>query len=391
MGVARADRQRAWRVVGVFLVAAWALVPGGTARAQDAGPPPLQGPVASPSPPLATAPDGPAVAEAPGPATADGPLHEAFLDPRQSPGKIRAPKPPPPPLAERPNDDPPPAGSPAQWVSGYWTWDPSRNGFVWVAGAWRVPQRGRFWVDGTWRRDEAGWYRAPGFWSARRVAATVAAPAPEPPDRSDWRVTGPPADHPADRPGPAPSPDSFYVPGHYTPNPGGGLVWTPGFWADTQPGWDWVPAHWVRRGGGWDYREGYWVRDPAAVDPAVGRHTVARPTVTDDPSNPALPPAIVESKPAGAEPNPGPGREPPAAANPNDADAPSTDRPDPIAARESMGYPPRGRVYVVPAPPPGYGMAPYPYGYPYSPRAAVLGNPYVPPFVKRMLNGVLPY
>jgi hypothetical protein len=188
------------------------------------------------------------------------------------------------------------------------------------------------------------------------------------------------------------------VPGHYAPNPGGGLVWAPGFWADAQPGWDWVPARWVRRAGGWEFRRGYWVPDRSvAAAPAPGavgttRRTVARPPITDDPNHTGLPPAILDSEPAPQPPNTAStptDLDPNARAAALDPDAPLADRSDPIAAREALADRP---VYVVPAPALGYiaPAYPYPYGYYTTPRGAVMFNPYVPPFVKRILNRVLP-
>ena len=70
---------------------------------------------------------------------AGGPVHEAFQGPVARDDRVRAPKSPPPPMAEEPtNDRPVPQ---AQWVGGYWAWDPGRNDFVWVAGAWGRPPR----------------------------------------------------------------------------------------------------------------------------------------------------------------------------------------------------------------------------------------------------------
>ena len=151
---------------------------------------------------------------------------------------MRAPQSPPPPPDEQPADERP---SPdAKWVPGYWSWDAPKARFVWVSGAWRVPPAGGSWVLGRWKRDANGWYRVPGYWSLPRtptVTPTTAATTP----RSDWHLTGPPADAPTDAPGPAPGDDFFYVPGGYAPE-GDRLVWKPGYWARMQPGWDWVPA-----------------------------------------------------------------------------------------------------------------------------------------------------
>lgn len=362
------DRWRWWRVSGLALLGLISSARG--AAVVEDGPPSLEGPTAS------------------GELLPDSPTHEAFLAPGAYAGRVAAPKSPPPPIVERPTDDRP--NDQAQWVAGYWTWDPTRPDFAWVAGAWRVPPPDQIWVNGRWQRDAQGWSRVPGFWSSRRaqtVAATpTPAPAPAETPASDWRTAGPPSTHPADEPGNSPSPDAFYVPGHYAPE-GDRVVWKPGFWTRTQPGWDWVPARWVRRPTGWDYRVGAWVRDRDSAGPTLN-HTVARPRPD---GSTALPPAIVESEPARTENGPGaPASRPPDAAY------------DPIAGAEDTSrardlHEPAAPVVVVP-PPYGY-RSPYGYPYPYpapygyygpvSPRAYI---PYgvIPPFARRILNRVLP-
>ncbi len=206
-------------------------------------------------------------------------------------------------------------------------------------------------------------------------------------------MTGPPPDRPDDAPGPAPGPDAFLVPGHYRPA-GDRLSWTPSYWARVRPGWDWVPARWVRRGDGWDFREGYWSREPAPAD--APRHTVARPASPDAAD---LPPAIVESEPAG--PTAGADRLPPPPAEaPRDPIAEAEDaaraptvvtppvvvvpRVGPYPAPYPMGVPPLGYVNGVPVRvirPPG--------SYPYGPGGVVVPA-ITPPFVQRLLNRVLP-
>src|SRR5262245_9380687 len=175
----------------------------------------------------------------------EGPLHEAFLSPRKDLEPLRADKAPPPPITERPAVDPP--STQAEWIEGYWEWDPGRKDYIWVTGTWRVPPPGRFWVNGYWRRDDRGWYRVPGFWSERKT------------DRIDYRKNGPPQERPEEDPGTPPSDDCFYVPGQYYPD-GDGVVWKKGFWAKVQPGWSWVPAQWVRQPEGWVFQDGYWDR-----------------------------------------------------------------------------------------------------------------------------------
>jgi hypothetical protein len=291
---------------------------------------------------------------------------------------IRVSKTPPPPIAEQPV----PRGNDAraQWIAGYWGWDPGRDDFVWVSGVWLVAPADRIWINGRWERDATGWTRIAGVWSPRREARGGRGENPGP--ATDWRTTGPPLDHPDDIPGPPPYPGAFYVPGHHSPE-GDHLVWTPGFWARSQAGWDWVPARWVRRADGWEFREGYWTPDPGETAPR--RHVVARPSPLVEPDTPGrsdLPPPLVESEPAS------PAREP----------APR----DPIAERESAAasvLPPP--VVIVPRP--GTYRYGYPYvypAYPYGPGiyapSGKLYDPYgvvgasVPPFVQRMLDRILP-
>jgi hypothetical protein len=354
------------------------------AQAKPDGPPALEGPVLGEPP----TPDVPDAQAQPGEPVISAPLHDAL---RLTEGRAkpeRAPKSPPPPVAERPSTDRP--DPQARWFGGYWSWDPTRNDFVWVSGAWRVPPAGSIWVEGRWMRDAEGWYRVPGVWSRRqeRRDSAVAANA----DR--WRVNGPPADRPAEAPGPAPGPDYFYIPGQYVPE-GERAVWKSGYWARVQPGWDWVAARWVRQADGWQYREGYWTRDTGPVLSETRRHNVARPS--------DLPPAIVESEPAPSTPPAGP-ENPPATDPDRDRDViadAEQDTADRVPVVPGVTPPvvivgPRGRYMPVGPPVVGYGYRtgmPYRMIRPPSPLygpAGVVVPDAVPPFVQRILNRVLP-
>ena len=277
-------------------------------------------------------------------------------------------------LRRRRSSSGPPASGPtgsAQWIAGYWAWDTEQGDFVWVGGSWQIPPAGSIWVAGRWNRDAGGWYWVPGMWSRRGNPAVVAA------NRPAWRTTGPPADHPEDVPAPAPGADFFFVPGHYAPD-GDRLAWIAGFWSRLQPGWDWIPARWVRRPNGWEFREGYWVRDPAAAvvitNPWARRRFAARPALSGQP------PVVVQSRPGAVVTD----RLPP---------PPGTviER-DPIAGAEAAGV-------VVPdddtdviigsvAGAPYYVIRP-PGMYPYGPAGVVVPGA-VPPFVRRLLDRVLP-
>jgi hypothetical protein len=291
--------------------------------------------------------------------------------------RVYAPKEPPAPIAERPVGARP--GRRAQWVPGYWEWDPAESGYVWVGGSWQVPPIGSSWVNTRWARDSDGWYRVPGFWTRRRDRALVATEfaTTEP----AWRTAGPPADHPDDTPGPAPGPNYFFVPGHYVPA-GDRLSWTPGFWARIQPGWDWVPARWVRRPDGWQYREGSWVLDPGMAGSTISRRTTARPNRS------ISPPPPIEPGPPGTDLGGGAGVDrlsPPLGARPDRDPMIDPDEAEPGAIER--GDPP---VVIVG---PRIGMPFYvirpPGSYPYGPGGVVVPGA-VPPFVRRLLDRVLP-
>jgi hypothetical protein len=236
------------------------------------------------------------------------------------------------------------------------------------------------WIAGRWIRDPDGWYFVPGSWSRRDRPAGVANR-----NRAAWRTTGPPADHPDDTPGAAPSPDSFFVPGHYAPA-GDRLAWIPGLWARVQPGWDWIPPRWVRRPDGWEFREGSWVRDRTTVVTTTRprRRFAARPGAY------TRPPVIIESEVRLAGPDITTDRPPP----PPYPITPS----DPIAEAEASGRPAGSSTAVVTEVPavvigPVTGMPYYvirpPGAYPYGPNGVVVPGA-VPPFVRRMLDRILP-
>lgn len=296
--------------------------------------------------------------------------HEALQSSRAIDPQPRAPKSPPRPRAETPTDDRPNAE--AVWAPGYWDWSAGLGDFDWVPGAWVMPPARGFWVEGRWMRDADGWYRIRGSWSYSPKIDPVTAPTPAAlPAAQNWRTDGPPAS-PEDLVGPAPAADYFFIPGRYVPE-GDRLNWSAGYWAKLQPGWDWVPARWVRRPDGWDYREGYWASDPSTA-PAPVRRSLARPRIGSPVVD--LPPAIVDARPG------------PDLLNGGRVQGPLTPAVDPIDELEipPVGPPavivPRGNPYL----PPGYYVRRPPY---YSPRASI-PDEYLPPFLRRFLDRVVP-
>jgi WXXGXW repeat (2 copies) len=191
---------------------------------------------------------------------ARGPVHEAFATPTTEPAPTKPVlKAPPTVLDELPPNEKPEG---ATWIGGYWAWDDERSDFLWVSGIWRTPPPGQRWVAGYWRADGQQWHWVPGFWTAAQEQS-VNQPVtylPEPPALP--QVAGP---------GTPPSPESFYVPGHWAWHEAGyttvggetvwrsaGYAWTAGYWAQVQPGYVWVSAHYRWTPGGYVFIPGYW-------------------------------------------------------------------------------------------------------------------------------------
>jgi hypothetical protein len=175
----------------------------------------------------------------------DGPLHESFLSSPNNYSRIRVERTPPDPIDERPTYEYVASG--AQWMAGYWDWDPRRKDFIWVTGTWRVPPPGRTWISGYWTQDPKGWYRVEGFWSDRPIGELV------------YRYNAIPIHAFVEEPGAASGPNDIYVPGGYELDDSR-LVWQPGYWDKGRAGWAWVPKRWIYRPKGWVFQKGFWDR-----------------------------------------------------------------------------------------------------------------------------------
>ena len=174
-----------------------------------------------------------------------GPIHEAFAIPLTTdvPESIVVKKQPPEPIEELPPEQKP-EGSNVVWVPGYFGWDEQRNDFLWISGFWRDIPPGRVWVSGYWSEASDGYQWVPGFWtSAEQPEVTY---LPEPPEIIE---TGPSIEQP--------SPDHFWVPGHWS-WVGDHYGWRPGYWSRIHPDWVWVPAHYVWCPSGYVFVDGYW-------------------------------------------------------------------------------------------------------------------------------------
>jgi hypothetical protein len=176
-----------------------------------------------------------------------GPVHEAFAEPviyDPRPGPV-VPKPPPAPVEELPPDQKP-EGANVQWIPGYWSWDESRNDYVWVSGIWRDVPPGRNWVPGYWSQVQGGYQWTPGFWESSDQNQIEYLPPP-PPSLDTGPNTAPP------------SPNATWSPGFWTWQDTR-YVWRPGVWVPFQPDWLWVPSHYVSTPSGYVFVNGYWDR-----------------------------------------------------------------------------------------------------------------------------------
>ncbi len=176
-----------------------------------------------------------------------GAIHEAFAsavvhDPK--PGPV-IPKTPPEPIQEMPPDQRP-DGHNIQWIPGYWSFDSTRNDFVWTSGVWREPPPGCQWVPGYWNPVDGGAQWISGTWVPTASDGGDPSYMPQPPASLE---NGPSS--------PQPGPNVAWTPGYWQWQDSG-YAWRPGFWAAVQTAWIWIPAHYVCTPGGWLFVAGYW-------------------------------------------------------------------------------------------------------------------------------------
>jgi hypothetical protein len=222
------------------------------AHAQD--PPPAPTPVADGADPQgASAPAGdPADPQAPQVLTR-GPIHEAFAapvvhDPASGPV---IPKQPPDPIQEMPPDQKP-SGQNVQWIPGYWSWDVSRNDYLWVSGIWRDPPPNSQWVPGYWHQVEGGSQWVSGTWIPVSASAEQGQGQGQP-----SYLPAPPKSLESGPTTPQPNPNVAWNPGYWSWQ-GSNFAWRPGFWGAVQPNWIWMPPHYVWTPSGYLFVAGYW-------------------------------------------------------------------------------------------------------------------------------------
>jgi WXXGXW repeat (2 copies) len=238
------------RSIGLSIVVLTGIVNRGPASAYGQDPPPSPTPVAE----AADAQGAPEAAAQQtdaqgGVVMTRGPVHEAFAAPVVHDAKA-APtieKEPPSPINELPPDQKP-AGQNVQWIPGYWSWDVSRNDFMWVSGIWREPPPNNQWVPGYWHQVDGGHQWVSGTWipvSASQNQSQQSYLPPPPPSLEAGPNT------------PQPSANVAWTPGFWSWQ-ASGYLWRPGFWAAVQPNWIWMPAHYVWTPSGYLFVPGYW-------------------------------------------------------------------------------------------------------------------------------------
>ncbi len=138
-------------------------------------------------------------------------------------------------------------------MGGYWNWEGGRH--VWVGGRWALPPaEGRIWISPRWLNEGGYWRFHPGYWGEGAPVAVVEPSGPPPGEV--YADVEPPAPQ-VEVVGTAPSPNHFWIGGHWG-WAGGRHVWEPGRWELRRQGYVYAPGAWAREGGRWHWREGYW-------------------------------------------------------------------------------------------------------------------------------------
>ena len=174
-----------------------------------------------------------------------GPVHEAFARPSATPSASPVVPKEPPALINEITPDQKPDLQGVEWIPGYWAWDDEGKDFLWVSGTWRVPPPDRTWYPGSWAKVNGGWQWRSGFWG------------PTDPGGVRPLDATPPASLENGPSSPAPTADSYYVPGRWVFRDGQ-WAWQPGAWTQNQGNMVYVPPTYQPTQNGSLYIPGYW-------------------------------------------------------------------------------------------------------------------------------------
>jgi hypothetical protein len=154
----------------------------------------------------------------------------------------------------------PPAPSPRHvWIAGYWGYNNGQH--VWIPGYHDIPPApGYHWIGSRWVNEGGFWVFKRGHWAPPGI--TVFAEPPQAPVAEAIVVQAQPPPPQVEVIPPLPSPNHFWIPGHWRWDPMVQRhVWMGGHFELRQPGQFWVPAHWQRDwAGGWRFEAGHWRR-----------------------------------------------------------------------------------------------------------------------------------
>ena len=105
-------------------------------------------------------------------------------------------------------------------------------------------------MPGYWNKAASGYQWVGGYWGPAANPAQVGRP-------ETVYYPAPPASVESGASTAAPSPDHFWVPGHWY-WVDGRYVWRAGYWSRCQPDWVWIPARYVWTPGGYIFLPGHW-------------------------------------------------------------------------------------------------------------------------------------
>lgn len=150
---------------------------------------------------------------------------------------------PPPPL--RVEYAPPPPAFDAYWVHGHWNWDGRE--YIWAGGHWVRAHPAEVLERAHWENQGGRWVFIPERWVPTRPPAGYA----------EVVIRTPPPLPRVEQMPPPPSPDHFWVAGHWRLT-GAGFVWEGGHWEAHRAGMVYVHPHWAQVGATFRFSGGYW-------------------------------------------------------------------------------------------------------------------------------------